>query len=105
MISKLILIFVLDQPYSFDRNALLTIRNRRLSDIICDNTEIKEVPTNAFLSSNDPSNNLKRCNSNAVNHLEFKDINLIIVTHDGKQNDYYDNIYCYYIIIPVNYLL
>ena len=79
-------IFVLDQPHSFDRNALQTIKNRRFSDIICDNTDIKEVPNNAFLSSSDPSNNLKRCNSRSVNHLEFKDINLILVTHDGKRN-------------------
>ena len=76
------------QSHSFNSNSLQTIKNRKLSDIICDNTNIREVPDNVFLSSNNPSNNIKRCQTNAVNHLDLNQVNLILITPNGIQYPY-----------------
>ena len=79
-------LFVSGQTNSFNQNALQNIKNRKLSDIICDNTNIKELPSNVFINNNDPSNSIKRCDTNDVNHLEFSKINLILVKENGASN-------------------
>ena len=59
----------------FNRNARQAIMERKLSDIICDNTAVKEVPTLAFLEGHDLDNPMKTCGEH--NRLDIDSINLI----------------------------
>ena len=59
----------------FNRNARQAIMERKLSDIICDNTAVKEVPTLAFLEGHDLDNPMKTCGQH--NRLDIGSINLV----------------------------
>merc|ERR1711963_660939 len=52
--------------HDFDDTARQHLRTRKFSDIICDNTNIQKVPSDAFRGrSSSPSNPMKSCNSAA----------------------------------------
>ena len=48
-------------PHSFNTAGRLAIMQRKMSDIICDNTDIQQVPANAFLEADSITNPLINC--------------------------------------------
>lgn len=63
------------QVASFTKRAIKAIKRRKFSDIICDNTNIEKVPTNAFM---DPclSNAMKKC-ATGTTPLDVSVINIV----------------------------
>ena len=72
--------------HDFNDIARQHLKTRKFSDIICDNTNIKQVPSEAFRSrSSFPSNPMKSCNSAAQrNDLDVRKINLLSIFCDGS---------------------
>ena len=61
--------------HSFSMEAMNTIKTRRLSDLLCDNTLITTLGTNVFLT-NSPKMNCGNCTEK--NDLKLEEINLIL---------------------------
>ena len=70
-----------DQPGSFSRTAQEHIMDRKLSDILCDNTSLDRVPSNAFQVWDQDNNRYKTCptldNAGSTNALDINQINLL----------------------------
>ena len=60
---------------NFNKVARQAIMNRKMSDIICDNTKIEKVPKNAFLPDNNNGNPLVKCGTHTL--LDMDSISLI----------------------------
>lgn len=58
------------QVDSFDKEAIKAIRKRNLRDIICDNTDIKQLPRNVFLRHDPVTNPLTLCLKSSADYLE-----------------------------------
>ena len=65
-----------DQPGSFTKTAQKEIMNRKLSDIMCENTSLEKVPQNAFQVHDQEDNRYKTC-ATSVNALDLSKINLL----------------------------
>ena len=61
--------------HSFSMEAMNTIKTRRLSDLLCDNTLITTLGTNVFLT-NSPKMDCGNCTEK--NELKLEEINLIL---------------------------
>lgn len=61
--------------HSFTEDAIKALRSRRLSDVMCDNTKIQEVGSNAFQLK---SKKIKCSDSKSKHHLDLTDINLLV---------------------------
>ena len=65
-----------DQPGSFTRDAQREIMDRKLSDIMCENTSLEKVPSKAFQVHDSKDNRYKTC-ATSVNELNLSKINLL----------------------------
>ena len=72
--------------HSFSMEAMNTIKTRRLSDLLCDNTLITTLGTNVFLT-NSPKMDCGNCTEK--NELKLEDINLILPS-TGKISKHLD---------------
>ena len=72
--------------HSFSMEAMNTIKTRRLSDLICDNTLITTLGSNVFLT-NSPKMDCGNCTEK--NELKLEDINLILPS-TGKISKHLD---------------
>ena len=72
-----------DQPFSFTKDAQREIMNRKLSDILCENTKLEKVPQNAFQLWDTNSNRYKTCDpmKTSVTKLDLSKINLLELTN------------------------
>ena len=74
--------------HEFDDDARQHLLKRKFSDIICDNTDVEEVPSSAFRSkTSSPRNPTKRCDTNDVNSLDVTKINILSPFCDGTIPD------------------
>ena len=60
---------------NFNKVARQAIMNRKMSDIICDNTNVEKVPKNAFLPDTNNGNPLVECGTHTP--LDLDSISLI----------------------------
>ena len=65
-----------DQPGSFTEDAQEEIMQRKLSDILCQNTVLEKIPQNAFQIHDEKENRYKDC-SKSVRELDLTKINLL----------------------------
>ena len=65
-----------DQPFSFTKDAQKHIMDRKLSDILCENTSLEKIPQNAFKLHDQDDNRYKTC-STSVTELDLGKINLL----------------------------
>lgn len=70
---SLIILYYLGNEHSFSSNFINSIKRRRMSDLLCDNTFIRNVNTNAFLSTSDTMD----CSQ--TNSLDFGYYNLLLL--------------------------
>ena len=65
-----------DQPGSFTRTAQKHIMDRKLSDILCDNTSLEKVQSNVFQVHDQRDNLYKTC-ATSTRDLDISKINLL----------------------------
>ena len=65
-----------DQPFSFTKDAQKHIMDRKLSDILCENTSLEKIPQNAFRLHDQDDNRYKTC-STSVTELDLGKIDLL----------------------------
>ena len=72
-----------DQPFSFTKDAQRHIMDRKLSDILCENTNLEKVPQNAFQLWDTNSNRYKTCDptKTSVTKLDLSKINLLEINN------------------------
>lgn len=66
---------ILGHDHSFSSEAMKTIKTRRLSDLLCDNTLITTLGSNVFLT-NSPKMSCGNCTEK--NELILEEMNLIL---------------------------
>ena len=88
MISLYDMIFydVAGHDHSFSTAAMNTLKTRRLSDLLCDNTLITTLGSNVFLT-NSPKMDCGNCTEK--NELKLEEINLILPS-TGKISKHFD---------------
>ena len=66
---------LLGHAHSFTPEAIAAIKRRRMSDVICDNTLIRSIGSNAFMKD---STKMECRNSEHREELDLEAINLLI---------------------------